>query len=226
MSIFRPTAIACPACDTPVPFALVHSVNAGRRADLRAAILDGSFQRESCPACRHVFRLEPEFTYTDLGRRQFHAVWPAERVTDWRGVEQRSRDTFAQAFGSGAPGAARALGDGLAVRAVFGWPGLEEKLHAAEAGIDDATLELAKIAVLRNLGEMPVGPDAELRLVGQRDETLLLGWIRTATGDPTSEIAVPRAVLAEIEAAPADWQPLRDQLLAGPFVDLRRMLIG
>ena len=46
MSIFESTELACPACGAINAFEAVNSVNADRRADLRRAILDGSFQRQ------------------------------------------------------------------------------------------------------------------------------------------------------------------------------------
>ena len=80
MSVFTTTQLACPACGTAVTFNLVQSVNAVRRPDLRAAILDRSFQREPCPTCATAFRVEPQFTYLDMGRKQFFAVWPASSL--------------------------------------------------------------------------------------------------------------------------------------------------
>ena len=91
MSVFNTVAMACPACGTSVNFELVHSVNAARRPDLRAAILDRSFQRQACPTCGTLFRVAPTFTYLDVGRKQFLAVWPASEVTRWQEFEARSQ---------------------------------------------------------------------------------------------------------------------------------------
>src|SRR5678815_2165427 len=74
MSIFKTVELPCPTCATRVSLELVHSVNADRRPDLRQAVLDGTFQREQCPACGLAFRVEPEFTYIDVGRGQFVTV--------------------------------------------------------------------------------------------------------------------------------------------------------
>jgi hypothetical protein len=226
MSIFRTTEIPCPACKTPVSFELVHSVNAGRRADLRTAILDRSFQKQPCPACGFAFRVEPQFTYMDLGRGQFFAVWPAENVADWPAHEKRSQQAFDTAFGTAAPPEAQVIGKKLSTRAVFGWAGLNEKLIVAEAGIDDHTLEVAKVGVIRNLDEAPVAGNSELRLLGVEPESLVLGWFRIGSADLAEVVRVPKAILAEIDAAPAAWQALRDDLTAGPFVDYRRLVIG
>src|SRR5262245_57081037 len=167
MSVFDSTELACPACGAAVTFDLVHSVNAARRPDLRDAILDRSFQREPCPSCGTEFRVEPEFTYLDIKRKQFFAVWPASGLAQWPEFEARSQSAYDKAFGPGTDGAA--LAGGLFARCVFGWLGLNEKLIAAEHGIDDVELEMAKLATMRALGEVKLGADREFRLVGATD---------------------------------------------------------
>jgi hypothetical protein len=202
----------------------VHSVNADRRADLREAILDRSFQRQACPACAFVFRMEPEFSYIDIGRGQYFAVWPASRQDEWAELEKRSQEVFDKSFGSAAPEEARALGKKLVARTVFGWAALNEKMIAAEAGIDDRILELAKLGAIRNLDHAPISPAVEFRLVKAQTDKLMLGWIRTATDELVELVSLPHMALGEIEASPADWTALRDDIGAGMFVDYRRTL--
>ena len=223
MSIFRTVEIPCPSCQTAVSFELVHSVNAGRRADLRQAILDRTFQKQPCPSCGFAFRVEPEFTYMDMGRGQFFAVWPSEKVGQWAEQEKRSQKAFETAFGKSAPPEAQAIGRKLRPRAVFGWAGLNEKLVAADAGIDDYQLEMAKMAVIRTSDELP--GNAELRLLGAEPDKLVLGWIRTGTEELTQVVNVPRAVLSEINADGEAWKSVRADLMSGPFVDYRRFSI-
>jgi endogenous inhibitor of DNA gyrase (YacG/DUF329 family) len=220
VSIFETVELSCPSCAEPVSFEMVHSVNAARRPDLRAAILDRSFQRQECPACGYTVRMEPEFTYLDVGRKQFIAVWPAARLGEWPALEQRAMASFDKAFGPGSD--ARTLGATMSARVVFGWAGLSEKLVAAEAGIDDRSLELAKVAVIRCGGEIRIGPDRELRLLGADADRLVLGWLRTSSEELEEELGVPRTLLAEIEAAPQDWQDLRAEVVGPMFVDFRR----
>lgn len=226
MSIFRTTEIPCPSCNTPVSFELVHSVNASRAAHLRAAILDRSFQKQPCPACGVAFRVEPEFSYMDMGRNQFFAVWPAAKAAEWKEYEKRSQQVFDKSFGSGAPPEARSIGKKLKPRAVFGWAGLNEKLIVGDAGIDDQTLELAKMGVIRNLDEAPAIGSSELRLLGTDESNLILGWFRIGSEDLSEVVTVEKSVLAEIAATPADWKALRDEVSAGLFVDYRRLILG
>jgi hypothetical protein len=224
MSVFETTSIACPSCDSSVDVELVHSVNAVRRPDLRTAILDRSFQSVDCPSCGTTFRVEPRFTYLDIGRKQFIAAWPASEVTNWKAVEARSQAAYDRAFGAGSYGAALAVG--MQARCVFGWLGLNEKLIALEHGIDDVALEMAKLATLQAMGEMKLGADREFRLVGATDDELIVGWLRTSNEEIDDEYSVPRQILKDIAAAPDTWAALRADVSGGMFVDYRRLLLG
>jgi hypothetical protein len=227
MSIFRTSEVGCPTCATPTSFELVHSVNAGRRADLRDAIIDGSFQSEACPSCGHVFRVEPEFIYMDLGRAQYIGVWPASKRGQWRACAAETRNVFESAMGRRATGEARSLGEQLVVRVVFGWPALVEKLLAQQAGIDDRTLEVAKLTVMRTQDETPLPGRSELRLVGERDGELVLAWLGGGVDeDPPPAWRVPRQLIADIEADPAAWQAARDTTAEGDVVDFQRELLA
>src|SRR5437868_10649487 len=99
MSMFRTMMVNCPECGTAVDFKAVISVNADRRSDLRAAIIDGSFQRQPCPKCGKDFRLDPELTYVDVGRGQWIAAFPVAKLGHWKELEDQARATFAQAYG-------------------------------------------------------------------------------------------------------------------------------
>lgn len=226
MSLFRTVEVPCPSCKVPVSFELVHSVNADRRPDLRQAIVDRKFQQEKCPSCSFAFRTEPQFTFLNLKRNQWIAAWPASQLAEWAALEKRSEEGFDKAFGSQASPEARELGKDLRPRAVFGWPALSEKLVAQENGIDDVALELAKLAVVRNLEEAPLMEDVELRLLGVEDGTkLVLGWIKSGTEDLTEVLAVPKEIIAEVEAQPEAWNELRTELTSGIFVDMQKLMI-
>lgn len=225
MSLFQTITLACPACATPVDFELVASVNADRRPDLRDAILDGSFQREACPSCGTRFRAEPQFIYIELGRKLYLGVWPLAQRSDWHGCVDTSRQAFDLAFGERGGPEAQALAEGVALRVVFGWPALREKLLAAQAGIDDVTLELAKLDLLRRLGRAPLPGRLELRLLGTHGDTLRFGWIDAHDDRTEQPFEADAGLIARIEADAPAWQALRDELGNGPLVDFQRDLL-
>ena len=225
MSIFSTHTIQCPACATPMDFELVLSVSADRRPDLRDAILNGSFQRQPCPGCGTLFRVEPEFTYMDIQRRQYIGVWPTARRADWQACADKTRAVFDDAMGRNAPPEARRIGDDLDVRVVFGWPALVEKILARGAGIDDRTLEVVKLAVMRSGEETPVPGQRALRLVQLDDASMLFAWVGSG-GDKPSSWRVPRQLIADIEGQPDAWKATRDSVAAGDVVDFQRELLA
>ncbi|MBX3604795.1 MAG: CpXC domain-containing protein [Piscinibacter sp.] len=226
MSVFRSETVACPLCGSEIDVDLVVSVNADRRPDLRAAILDNSFQRQACPSCGANFRIDPEFTYMDMGRGQYIGVWPLAERARWRACAEQTQQAFDAALGAEASPEARRLGERMQPRVVFGWPALIEKILARGAGIDDATLEVAKIAAMSSGGESPLPGERELRLVGVDDQTLTLGWVSSAEGRLGEALAVPRQLITDIEAEPAAWQELRADVAEGLMVDFQREMLA
>lgn len=226
MSLFRTFAVACPACSASVEFSVVNSVNAARRPDLRDAILDGSFQRKSCPTCNESFRVEPEFNYLDVTRNQWIAAFPLSKLGAWDKWEQHTREIFSKAFGAQASGPAQEIGADLKPRLTFGWAALREKLVAAEQGLDDATLELCKIAMLRGLEGQPLANHTELRLYGFEEQDFVMGWIVATTEFPVDMMRVPRSLYDEIAADPEGWHELRNELSQGLFVDEQKLMIA
>jgi CpXC protein len=227
MSIFRTVEVSCPACDAAVTFNLVHSVNADRRPDLRDAILKRSFQRQPCPSCDYEFRVEPEFSYMDMRRGQFFAVWPSERVEDFEAYEERSRKSFEHAYGAGAPPEAQNIGRSLTPRVVFGWIAFNEKLIAQQAGLDDVLLELVKLALIRTDADGPgLGVGTELRLIGVEEDKLVLGWFQRGKEELLDVVTVSKDLLSDIESKPDQWKDLRQELTSSYFVDYRRFFIA
>jgi len=226
VSIFLGSSVACPACGTPVDFDVVASLNGGRRPDQRRSVLDGSFQRKPCPSCGTSFRLEPEFTYLDVGRGQYIGVWPISRRASWKECAERTQATFDNAFGSRADASARAAGAQLQPRVVFGWPALVEKLLAQEAGVDDRTLEAAKLVALRSLVESPLPGANEFRLVGLDGDALVVAWVHSADERLGQGLRVPRSVIDAIESDPAAWQAVREEVADGLVVDFQREMLA
>jgi CpXC protein len=225
MSLFSTIETECPSCDVTSQHELVFSVNADRRPELRAEILDRTFQRLTCPACGDLFRIQPQFTYVHSGGHQFLTVWPSTDLDRWAEQEARSEKAFNRLWGSEADPVAAVIGSELVCRVVFGWEAAHEKVLAAELGVNDVTLELAKLALIRNDPDLLSDPATTLRLLGFEDDSMVLGMFDTESEHVTEVITVPRTLLDEIEADAESWEPLREQLSASTFVDMLRLIV-
>ena len=224
MSINAPVEIPCPACEALVPVEVAFSINGGRHPHFRQAILNNSYQRYTCSHCGEGFRLAPELTYFDASRSVWLLVRPHEELDGWDEVEDGARVIFEKAFGPKTPPQAQELGEGLTVRVVFGWPAFREKLAAADAGLNDVDLELVKLALIRTAGSTPVADKVELRLLGLKDDELVFLWLNPDTEQVVESLQAPKKLYDDIAADDA-WNDLRDDLQAGVFVDLDRLLV-
>jgi hypothetical protein len=230
MSMFKVVPLPCPSCGKSVDFNAVISVNADRRPDLRAAILDGSFQRQACPQCKKEFRLDPELTYMDVGRGQWITAFPVAKLEAWQAIEAQVEDMFNRAYGAKASRTAREIGAGLTPHLTFGWSALREKLAIVEYGLDDVIVELAKTALVRGLDKPPVALHTEMRFLGiQSDaegETLAIAWLNSADEGVREIFQAPRSLYDGIVADLGAWDLLHTELLKGPFVDMNRLLVA
>jgi predicted RNA-binding Zn-ribbon protein involved in translation (DUF1610 family) len=226
MSIFNDATAMCPNCGETVAISWAASLNADRRPDLRAEVLDGSFQAEKCPTCGTQMRLPSHLTYVDMARRTWVLVENPDQIGDWQAHEKEAQNLFEESFGPGAPEAARELADGVAPRLVYGWPALREKIICNTLGLEDVTLELLKMAVIRSGPGAPLGNIA-LRLVRGDDATLVLQATDDGTEEVTGEIEVPRTLFDDIVGDTEAWAPLRDKLSGVALVDVKRLtLVG
>jgi len=225
MSLFEPAEVSCPVCGELMSFDLCTSVNADRRPDLRLEILAATFQRVPCAACGTTVQLPPALTYMDVGRGQWILAKPAPDYANWESLEAIARDTFSLSYGPAASRPAREIGRRLTPRITFGWAALREKLLACEEGIDDVTLELLKLAVLRSVSGAPLHDDSELRLIDATNATLVLAWLVSATEQQLSTLDVPRGALDGIAAEDDAWATLRVRLTDALFVDFSRLLL-
>lgn len=224
MSLFNSVNVACPGCGTVRTFDLVASVNADRRPDLRAAILDGSFQKQVCDGCGSTFRPPPALTYVDVGRGAWLMVGAVEDAENWTAFEAQARATFAKAYGTKAPLMAQEIGAAMHARLTFGWAGLVEKLLCGEHGLDDVQLELLKLAIMRQAAKPPLEEGMELRLVAADIDRLDLAWIKAEGETMLGTIHLPRGVYDEVAMEDALWQPLRQQFAGAVYVDLNRLI--
>lgn len=224
MSVFERKDVKCPACGEVLDFGVNYSLNADRRPDFRQQIIDGSFQRKACDKCGESFRMEPEMTYMDMGRGQLILVLPNRRVEDWDALEEAAIAIHSELFGPDSSDDAQEMGRQVTPRVTFGWGALREKILCSEYGINDISLELAKLAILAELEDPPLNDRSEFRL-GKVDDQLHFGWITTGTEALLETISVPKTLLAEIEANSNAWEAAKAELMKGPYVDMQRLLI-
>jgi hypothetical protein len=194
---------------------------------LREALIEGTFQKQTCGGCGKEFRMDPRFSYLDAGRNQWIAVFPEPDLDEWRVREEEVDRLFDKAFGKGASPPARAIGAGLRPRLVFGWPALREKLAIQDAGLDDVQIELLKIGLIRNVPETPFALTNELRFVNApKDGTneLAFAWVDSTTSEFIEGLRVPRALYDEIATDPEPWKALRADFDGAYFVDMKRLV--
>jgi hypothetical protein len=224
MSILAEATAVCPTCGKEVAFDCPASVNADRRPDLRAAILDGSLYAEACRVCGEDLMFEPNLTYLDIGRRQWILARPSDERGVWETAEREAVSVYDLAFGPDAPAAARKLGAGLVPRLVFGWPAMVEKLLCQEMGLDDAALEATKLAALAEGPMREINPDLDLRLTGEADGAMLLHWLDPSDGVAVSSLRVPRQIYVLVKGGGDAWAPLNARLAGQMYVDIGRVL--
>lgn len=224
MSRFFTATATCPDCSTLNTLDYPASVNADRREDLRAAILDGSLYTMPCTKCGLSLVFEPHLTYLDMGRGEWILTAASTAASDWREAEADALRVYNLAFGAASSPAARAIGEKLSARLVFGWPALVEKLHCDELGIDDVALEVTKLVVLRDGPAREFDPSRDLRLRARENGSLLLDRVDPATGVPSDSLTIPEALYDAIATGGAGWDGLRGMIAGRMVVDLCRVL--
>jgi len=225
--MFFPVQATCDRCRTRTSFNLAASVNADRRPDLRAAILAGTFQAESCPGCGAALRLPVHLSYLDLGRGQWILAEDPVALPAWREAEQHARQLFDSTYGRDAPEPAQELGAGLRSRLVFGWTAFRELLTTDSLGLDPVKLELFKLLLLRTVRDPPpIAEGTELRLIGSSGVTLEFAWVEGQTEKFLSGLSVSRDTYELVDVDDPAWAALRQGFGAALFIDFRRLFLA
>lgn len=223
MSLFTHLMAECPACQARFDIEVVASVAGDRRPDLKAAIIDGSFQQQTCPSCSAGFRLPPRFTYMDFDRGQWFLAHPLEDAGEWTQLEKQAIQLFDERYGDKAPASAREIGEGIKPRIVFGWLATREKLLCDIADLDDVTLELLKAAVMATVSGAPIADETEMRLDEANDENLVFSWYEAAGEKRLATLKVPRSAYKDV-LGDTSWNRMRAEFDKAAYVDLGRLL--
>lgn len=226
MSVSNPITVPCPRCGAPQELRLFVSMNADRMPHLREQVLSGDAQAFTCTACGARGRVPPQMTWFDMELGLWMRVLPHALRHLWEEHEVDTQLVWLKSFGPMGSPVAQQIGADMRARMVFGWHGLREKLLCAQAGIPDDTLELLKLAAMGLGVATAPGERADLRLVEVQEDTLVFARLSNGDERVLEVITGPRALLAEIDAAPEAWAPLRQAVTGlGFFVDLQRTLL-
>lgn len=226
MSLFEMTSITCPSCGTTTDFQAAGSVNADRRPDLREEILANTFQTVACPTCREAMRLEPVVNYLDVENGLWIAAYPPRQIADYLDREDEVQALFDQSYGPDASQSAQEVGALLRPRLIFGWPALREKLVLQMNGLDDVSVEMLKLDLLRRLPQAPLRPGVELRLIDVTDDALGFVWVETASEVVLQTFSAQRLLLDHIMGDTEGWNDIRQSLTGGMFVDMQKLYLG
>jgi hypothetical protein len=225
MSLFTTTMIDCSDCQAVFDFQAAGSVNADRRPELRDAILDSSFQTVVCPSCGASTRLEPLFNYLDVASALWLAAYPPGAMGNLVAIETEVKALFDESYGTNATPAAQGVGDILNARLTFGWPATREKVLLRQNDLEDVSIEMLKLDLLRRLPEAPLRPGVELRVMDVSQEMLSFVWTVADTEEILQEFEASRQLLQEIEANAEGWAAVRTDLTAGMFVDIQKLYL-
>ncbi|MCK6524068.1 CpXC domain-containing protein [Myxococcota bacterium] len=221
MSTFALRPRRCLACGVSSEREVAVSLNGERRPDLRAAILDGSFQRYPCPSCGAPCRVQDPFVYLHFARKEWITCFSPEREPDWARLECEPMEDWREGMVTFAPPLVRDLSAGFRVRAVFGVDALREKLLCFEHGLDDAWLELLKLQLHRERADLTFSPRQRLRLYAVESDTL---WFGVTGANRT--LGVAREALLALQEDPIAWLTPMEHLTRGPYVDLGRIMFA
>jgi hypothetical protein len=212
MSVFRTRAVACPHCAAIEERSVALSINAARRRDVRAAIIEDRFQRFVCATCARDYSVEGPFFFFDPDARLWIGVYPPRWETSWRALEAELQQAFRSSMIEFAPEIVRADAGEYVVRAVFGLGALRDKLVCFDAALDDRALEVLKLDLMRS-AELPFDAATRPRL------TAANGALTFDAG--VGELRVERPLYDRARAAAAAtadaWR--------GAYVDAGRVLI-
>lgn len=148
MSTWAAHAIVCPSCGHQHEIPLLKGMHITRLPEVRASIMDGTFQVFACPECGAPTGVERPTVYTDFPGKLYIAMELSGEV-DVLALRAAHQSVFDQCFLFG-PDVAADLAQGMTCRLVLGIRALREKVLAFHHGIDDRALEGVKLVVAGN----------------------------------------------------------------------------
>lgn len=170
MTQIKTVSVQCPKCKQSGTFRMYGSVNVTLDPGLKERLLDGSLLSYRCETCGHVTRVRHQLLYHDMARKLMVQLYPGADPLD-RLVSELGT-TLAAALGEDQMGE-------YSLRVVRTVEALIEKARVFDDGLDDCTLEAAKLFAASAMPELrPATLHYTGREPGNRpdrpDETLLM----------------------------------------------------
>jgi hypothetical protein len=195
MSTYADRELRCTGCGHVWTTPILTGIHSTRLPEVRAAILEGTFQVIACPGCGATARVEAVTVYTDFERGHYLAVeMPAPE--DWRATRGAAVKVFDDAFLFGPP-IAQEMVLHMRCRVVFGLRALREKLLIWDADLNDRVVESLKAAWLRDHGLGPRDETLRVVLIHQGGHMLLGRFTRedraTSPDVPIGYVTFPNA---------------------------------
>lgn len=225
MSETAPGTVACPRCGASWEQSLFSSVDADTIEAQAAAILDGSFERAVCGACGAAFRPEHPMLFVSHARALWIAMQPLCDRRKFAAIEH-SVAQIIRAQLAGAPPIVAERARRLRPRLVFGQHMLTEAVRIAEALLDAALLECAKLfTVRRNIALLFAHGPFELCF-----ERLERGAPQCAihalpAGERLGELALGTDVMDEVKHTERELRAEFPDLFDRPYVSATRYLL-
>ena len=205
---------------------LARGVHATRAPEVRAQILAGALHRVPCAGCGARIEVHRDFVFTDFKRGDWIRVATPAALDRWFAIEAETEEQFERVMTCGAPVVAELAGK-FRVRVVFDVDELRERFTIADAGLDDAIVECAKLSCVNERPDLArPGQRIRVRAV-QASGDLLIASV--PADQPTADVAtwtVPAAVVARVAAERAVWRATNPELFERAFVSLDRYLVA
>lgn len=226
MSKIKSLSHVCLACQTPYDVTVFESLNLDRIPQQLPHLLDGSFERQPCPACATVQRPEHDMLLTWPSRRLWLVMMPRDARDQLSRLEPEVEQRFAREWQQ-LPAVAKPLLEGVIPQLVFGQSCLNERLRAVSSGIPLVELECVKLLLYRrSLARLfPLGP-VELLLDRFRSGGLTLGIYELRTLRRRGELDVSADAFEEVRANRVGFERRFPQLFGRPYLSASRCLFG
>lgn len=225
MSTWASRTVRC-VCGHLQAMDLADGLHITRLPEVRQRILDGTFHTATCGRCGRIGVVHTKTLYTDFSRWHWVAVAPPWLLGDWQRWARVVTGEFDHWMRIAAPPMVRELADRFAVRLVFGFDALAEKLRAWDAGLDDRVVEALKLRVARaELGHL--GPGFRLRLAWVDRAAWELAFEATRVGvEDRTTFVLSLDEYSMTAARPDELEVGMPELYETPFGGVDRVFAG